>query len=142
MGREFLSRSAEETRALAREFARRLSPGTVLLLEGELGAGKTTFVQGLAQALGVTQQVRSPTFAIMHRYRGRTDLIHIDLYRESDPVSLEDLALEEEGEGAAGKAIVVVEWPHAIVDGLWTETLTVTLEHVDESTRRIRLPER
>ena len=68
-----VSRSPEETRRLGREFGGTLRAGDVVLLEGDLGAGKTTFVKGIADACGVTVEVRSPTFALMHRYRGKPD---------------------------------------------------------------------
>ena len=72
--------------------------GDVVLLEGELGAGKTTFVKGIADACGVKVEVRSPTFALMHRYRGSPDVVHVDLYREKSASALDDLALDEAGE--------------------------------------------
>jgi tRNA threonylcarbamoyladenosine biosynthesis protein TsaE len=84
MAREVVTRSAAETRALGREVGAKLRPGSVLLLEGDLGAGKTTFTKGVAEACGVEATVRSPTFALMHRYRGRPDVVHIDLFREKE----------------------------------------------------------
>jgi tRNA threonylcarbamoyladenosine biosynthesis protein TsaE len=137
-GTEHLTRSPEETRELARRWGAGLVPGDVVLLEGDLGAGKTTFTKGLADACGVTRTVRSPTFAIMHRYRGTPDLIHIDLYRERDPVTLEDLDLDPN----RPEGVVVVEWPRELTAYLWSDALRVRIEHVDETTRRIRLPAR
>jgi len=128
-----VSRSAEETRRLGREFGASLRAGDVVLLEGELGAGKTTFVKGIAEACGVTALVRSPTFALMHRYRGRPDLIHVDLYRETSPGALDDLALDEASEGA----ILVVEWPKDLAASAWPDARRVRFEHVDETTRRV-----
>ncbi len=110
-----------------------LRAGDVVLLEGELGAGKTTFVKGIAEACGVTALVRSPTFALMHRYRGKPDLIHVDLYRETSPQALDDLALDEASEGA----IIVVEWPKDLAASAWPAARRVRFEHVDEATRRI-----
>jgi len=136
MAREVVSRSPAETQRLGRELGATLRAGDVLLLEGELGAGKTTFVKGIAEACGVTVQVRSPTFALMHRYRGQPDVVHVDLYRERDPAALEDLALDEAGEAA----IIVVEWPKELTDYLWPGARRVRFEHVDETTRRIVLP--
>jgi tRNA threonylcarbamoyladenosine biosynthesis protein TsaE len=126
-----VSRSPAETRRLGREFGSKLKPGDVVLLEGELGAGKTTFVKGIAEACGVTAEVRSPTFALMHRYRGKPDLVHIDLYRERHAASLDDLALDEMGE----EAIIVVEWPKDLAASRWPHARRVRFEHVDESTR-------
>src|ERR671929_48046 len=75
------SDSEEKTRALGRSLASMLKPGDVLALEGDLGSGKTVLVQGLAEGLGVNDQVHSPTFVVHHRYRGRVTLDHYDLYR-------------------------------------------------------------
>jgi len=128
-----VSHSPEETRRLGRELGATLKAGDVLLLEGELGAGKTTFVKGIAEACGVTVEVRSPTFALMHRYRGKPDVIHVDLYRERSVGALDDLALDEAGEAA----VVVVEWPKDLADSLWPQARRIRFEHMDESTRRI-----
>ncbi len=128
-----VSRSAEETRRLGRELGATLRAGDVVLLEGELGAGKTTFVKGIADACGVTTLVRSPTFALMHRYRGQPDVIHVDLYRETSPQTLDDLALDDGGEGA----IIVVEWPKDLTASAWPAARRVRFEHVDETTRRV-----
>ncbi len=134
---EVLSRSPEETRAWGRRVGARLGPGDVLLLVGELGAGKTTFVQGVAAACGVVAGVRSPTFALMHRYRGTTDLLHVDLYRESDPRTLEDL----DWEGSGREAITLVEWPRDLTEERWPHAPRIEIDHVDETTRRLRIPE-
>jgi len=128
-----VSRSPEETRRLGRELGKTLRAGDVVLLEGELGAGKTTFVKGIAEACGVTVEVRSPTFALMHRYRGKPDVIHVDLYREKHASSLDDLALDEAGEAA----IIVVEWPKDPTAATWPGAKVIRFEHVDETTRRI-----
>jgi tRNA threonylcarbamoyladenosine biosynthesis protein TsaE len=136
MAREVTTSSADETRALGREIGSTLARGDVLLLEGELGAGKTTFVKGIAEACNVESMVRSPTFALMHRYRGDPDLVHVDLYRESDAVALEDLYLDADGD----QVIIVVEWPRQLADYLWPDAPRVKFEHVDETTRRIVVP--
>ncbi|MHC4973561.1 MAG: tRNA (adenosine(37)-N6)-threonylcarbamoyltransferase complex ATPase subunit type 1 TsaE [Planctomycetota bacterium] len=136
MAREVTTSSADETRALGREIGSKLARGDVLLLEGELGAGKTTFVKGIAEACNVESMVRSPTFALMHRYRGDPDLVHVDLYRESDAVALEDLYLDADGD----QVIIVVEWPRQLADYLWPDAPRVKFEHVDETTRRIVVP--
>ena len=78
---ELLSASPGETEAIAGRLAAQLAPGDVISVSGELGAGKTTFVRGACRALGVTQPVTSPTFTIGHRYHGRVDVSHLDLYR-------------------------------------------------------------
>jgi tRNA threonylcarbamoyladenosine biosynthesis protein TsaE len=130
------SRSDEETQAIARQMAADLQPGDVLLLSGDLGAGKTTFTKGLAQGLGVpADEVTSPTFALIHEYRGgRLALFHVDLYR-LERVSEGDLGLEElRGQGG----VLVIEWP----DRLRYEPSPATairLEWVDDTTRRIHV---
>jgi len=136
MAREVTTSSAAETRALGREIGNGLARGDVLLLEGELGAGKTTFVKGVAEACKVEAMVRSPTFALMHRYHGDPDLVHVDLYRESDAAGLEDLYLDADGDDV----ITVVEWPKQLASYLWPDAPRVKFEHVDESTRRIVMP--
>ena len=132
MAREMTSRSEAQTRAIARSL--KLEAGNVVLLEGELGAGKTVFVKGIAEACGVQTMVRSPTFALMHRYRGDPDLIHVDLYREES--GFDDLDLN----GSSRDAIIAVEWPKQLAEGVWPEAIRVRIEHVDEHTRRITLP--
>jgi len=136
MAREVVTRSPEETIALGKEYGAKLKRGDVLLLEGDLGAGKTTFVKGVALACGVETEVRSPTFALMHRYKGSPDLVHIDLYRETEAEGLEDLALDE----VSAEVITVVEWPRGLAAYLWPKARRAQFEHVDEQTRRIRLP--
>src|SRR5918997_1241200 len=102
------SASSAETEQLGAELAARLTPGDVVLVSGELGAGKTTFVRGAARALGVTEQVTSPTFTIGHRYSGRLPVSHLDLYRlaglgDEDPALLDDYIGPD--------SIAFVEWP-------------------------------
>jgi tRNA threonylcarbamoyladenosine biosynthesis protein TsaE len=136
METEVVTRSPEETRELGRRVGARLRAGDVLFLAGELGTGKTTFVQGVAEACGVRTRVRSPTFALVNLYRGRPDLFHVDLYRETDPRALEDLGWRE----AASRAIAVVEWPRDLAASLFGDAVVIRFEWVDISTRKIRLP--
>lgn len=103
--------SVEETWAIAREFARELKPGDVVCLEGDLGAGKTTFTQGLAAALGVAGRVTSPTFCIVQEHRsydGAVFLVHMDLYRLHGEDDVEAVGWEDY---LSQGAIIVVEWP-------------------------------
>lgn len=89
------TRSPEETWELAAELADELGPGTVIALHGELGAGKTCFIQGLAAALGIDEPITSPTYTLIGEYEGRLPLHHIDLYRLSGPTEALGLGLEE-----------------------------------------------
>jgi tRNA threonylcarbamoyladenosine biosynthesis protein TsaE len=99
--------SEAETAALARDLAGRLAPGAVVLLFGDLGAGKTAFVRGLAEGLGADpDEVSSPTFTLIQEYPGRVRLFHADLYRLS-PAEAEDLGLEEL---AGGEGVLAIEW--------------------------------
>lgn len=129
-----ITRSEEETAALARDLARHLHAGDVLLLSGNLGAGKTAFVRGLAEGLGVeSDAVSSPTFTLVHEYRGgRLTLYHVDLYR-LDRAATEDLGLEEMG---IADGILAIEWPDRLSHEI-SGARTVTIETIDETTRRI-----
>ena len=106
--RRAVTQSEEETRALARELAAELTPGTTLLLSGDLGAGKTAFIKGLAEGLGLdAAEVTSPTFTIVHEYRGgRLPLVHVDLYR-LDAADLDEIGLDTD---LAARGVVAVEW--------------------------------
>jgi tRNA threonylcarbamoyladenosine biosynthesis protein TsaE len=125
--------SAAETEAVAARLARRLAPGDVVLVSGDLGTGKTTFVRGACRALGVTGRVTSPTFTIGHRYGGEVDVSHLDLYRFRGLSPAEWGDLEPYFEGA----VVFVEWPEAGRGALPAARASVRLEHVDLDTRRV-----
>ena len=135
MRAELTTASAAETEAVAGRLAARLRPGDVVTVSGELGAGKTTFVRGACRALGVVQPVTSPTFTIGHRYRGRADVSHLDLYRFSGLSAAEWGDLEPYFDDA----IAFVEWPEAGAGSLPPARVSVRLEHVDPEHRRIRL---
>ncbi|MDB6170409.1 MAG: hypothetical protein JWM88_3273 [Verrucomicrobia bacterium] len=118
--------SAEETRSIARQFAAELSPDCTLALHGNLGVGKTTFVQGLAQGIGVAEPVTSPTFNIytVHRgLNGRT-LVHLDAYRLEGPAQVEDLLLED---FLTPPWWLAVEWPEKIAEWLPANALHLDL---------------
>jgi len=132
---EVVTASAEETETVAARLAERLEPGDVVTVSGELGSGKTTFVRGACRGLGVTAPVTSPTFTIGHRYRGRLDVSHVDLYRFSglSPAEWGDL------EPYFEDAIVFVEWPEAGLGALPPARVAVRLEHVSVERRRIHV---
>jgi tRNA threonylcarbamoyladenosine biosynthesis protein TsaE len=131
------SGSAEETEALGGRIAERLRPGDLVLLSGELGAGKTTLIRGACRALGVTEPVTSPTFTIGQRYGGgRLPVSHLDLYRLAD-LEGEDPALLDDYLGPDG--VVFVEWPNAGADRLGRPAVVVRLAHESEERRRIEV---
>ena len=111
---------AAATRALGRRLAETLPPGALLLLHGELGAGKTCLVQGLAEGLGIGEPITSPTFALAQHYGGRradgdaTALVHLDLYRLEDAAAATELFAQEEEEARALGAVLAVEWPERL----------------------------
>jgi tRNA threonylcarbamoyladenosine biosynthesis protein TsaE len=127
--------SAKETEEVAARLAVRLRPGDVVIVSGELGSGKTTFVRGACRALGVSAPVTSPTFTIGHRYEGRVDVSHLDLYRFSGVSAAEWGDLEPYFEDA----VVFVEWPEAGLDVLPELRATVRIEHAGGDRRRIDL---
>jgi tRNA threonylcarbamoyladenosine biosynthesis protein TsaE len=126
------SASSAETERLGAELAKSLRPGDLVLVSGELGSGKTTFVRGASRALGVAGPVTSPTFTIGHRYDG---VSHLDLYRFAGVSAAEWGDLEPYFEGT----IAFVEWPEAGEDALPTPRVRVRLLHVDEAHRLIEL---
>jgi tRNA threonylcarbamoyladenosine biosynthesis protein TsaE len=131
------SRSAAETEALGARIAERLRPGDVVLLSGDLGAGKTTLIRGACRALGITGPVTSPTFTIGQRYGGgRVPVSHLDLYRlesleDEDPALLDDY-LRPDG-------VAFIEWPGAGEGRFGRPALEVRLAHLDEQSRRIEV---
>ncbi len=135
MALELLSTGAEATEAVAAAVAPLLEPGDVVLVRGELGAGKTTFVRGACRALGVVDRVTSPTFTIGHRYRGSVDVSHLDLYRFSGLSAAEWGDLEPYFDAA----IAFVEWPEAGIDALPAPRVVVTLAHVAPEERIVRV---
>jgi len=128
--------SEEETQAAGRELASTLEAGDVLLVSGELGAGKTTFVRGLAEGLGINPgDVSSPTFTLVHEYRGgRLTLYHADLYR-LERAATDDLGLEEIG---IKDGVLAIEWPDRLSHDL-AGAMLIRLDVMSDSTRRITI---
>jgi tRNA threonylcarbamoyladenosine biosynthesis protein TsaE len=132
---EYVSAGPEETRALGERLGAALERGDVVLLEGELGGGATTFVQGVARGLGFVGSVSSKSFVLLGEYRGRVTLYHADLYRLENPDQVTDLALEEVCAGGA----LVVEWPEHGRDALPPEDLLIRFDAMGETHRRLRI---
>ena len=129
----FESRGPEDTRVLGERLGRRLQPGDVVLLSGELGAGKTVFVQGMARGAGYEGAVSSKSFVLLGEYPGRVKLYHADLYRLEAPEQVEDLALDE----ICADGALVVEWPERAGAVLPEQHLIVRFEVTGEDTRTI-----
>ena len=129
-----LTHSEDETQAVARDLAPRLKSGDVVRLSGALGAGKTAFVRGLAVGLSIDPgSVSSPTFTLVHQYRGgRLVLYHADLYR-LDRAASDDLGLEEMG---AADGVLAVEWPDRLTNPM-PGAIEIEMEIIDDTTRRI-----
>ena len=135
-----LTHSPAETRALGAALARQLLPGDVLVLEGDLGAGKSEFTRGVARGLGVEGPVSSPSFTILNVYEeGRVPLYHFDWYRLSGADELWDMGLDEY---LGGDGVAVVEWPSRCPDAIPRDHLLVTIRPLDETTRDITLTPR
>ena len=127
----------ETTRRLGGHLLRQLPRGSILLLQGELGAGKTSLVQGLAQACGITEPITSPTFALAQHYPdGNPPLVHLDLYRLDAPGSADELFLQEEEEARAMGALMAVEWPERLSLAL-PEAWRLELCHAGEGRRAL-----
>lgn len=134
---EFLTQSAEETQAWGRKLAKRLRPGDCLLLTGELGAGKTTLVQGLAEGLGLDpREIISPTFVLMREHDGKIPLYHMDAYRIGSPEELLEVGLTEYFQR---DGIAVIEWGEKIRGIAPPDAIEIQLEILEGDRRRVRL---
>ena len=135
------TRSEIETASVGRELASSLAAGSVVLLYGDLGAGKTAFVRGLAEGLGVSRdEVSSPTFTLVQEYRGgRLTLFHVDLYRLNDPREIDDLGLDE----IADEGVLAIEWAEKLVSDArlkpsrYKEAVEVRIQHGAGDSREI-----
>ncbi len=131
------SHSEAETIDLGRQYAGRLTAGDVVALYGELGAGKTCFIKGIAQGLGVTQDVTSPTFTIIHEYRGGSvPLYHVDLYRLDSLAQILAVGIEDY---LNQNGVTVIEWAEKMESLLPQRTRRVHMSLIDETTRRIEI---
>jgi tRNA threonylcarbamoyladenosine biosynthesis protein TsaE len=137
---KFSTRSPQETIQKASDFAKSLKVGDIVLLEGDLGAGKTTFVKGLAKGLKVKiKDVNSPTFVLMNIYKGRIPIYHFDLYRLEKPQEIESLNIDEylQADGVA-----VIEWPKRLGNQMPSTGYWIELKHKSETEREICISSR
>lgn len=134
-----MTAGVQETESLAQSLAETLRPGDVIAFRGGLGAGKTAFVRGLAKGLGVTDEVSSPTFAIVNIYRGgRLTLAHFDMYRIESAEALEDTGYYDLiADGAP--VVYAIEWSENIEQALPEDAIIVTITRTGEETRTIRI---
>jgi tRNA threonylcarbamoyladenosine biosynthesis protein TsaE len=133
---DFFSRSPEQTRRIGMRVGGALQTGDVICLQGELGAGKTTFVQGMARGWGSKDAVSSPTFILVNVYRRADDsqLFHMDAYRLDSTPEAEELDLDS----MLGDGALIIEWPERMAGLIPAERLWITLEHVDEEGREMK----
>ncbi len=133
---EFITNSAEETGAAAREVAARLKPGDVILYEGEMGAGKTAFTRGLGEYFGTEDEVTSPTFALVHEYRGKIPVFHFDLYRITGFDDLYGIGFFDYVDRGG---IIAVEWSENVPELAeeFPQAVHIRIDKLGESRRRI-----
>ena len=136
--RTHVTRSVEETQALGEAIGATLGPGAVVACVGELGAGKTAFLQGLARGLGVASAVTSPTFVLVNVYRGRVPVYHLDAYRTTSVAEVQDLGIEEmlDGEG-----VTLIEWADRILALLPSRAIVVRIQGLGDEPRQIEVEE-
>jgi len=131
--RKLVTKNPTETQQVAEKLASFLHGGDVITLEGDLGAGKTTFTKGLAKGLGVKRTISSPTFTIIKEYQGKYPFYHMDVYRLEN--SDEDIGFDEYFHG---NGITVVEWAQFVEEFLPEDRLMVEIKYIDDNTREIR----
>lgn len=133
---EFISHSEADTLKFGEELAAKLSPGNVIAMYGDLGAGKTAFVRGLAKGLGLDARVSSPTFTIVNEYLGDTPLFHFDMYRLSDADELFEIGWEDY---ISRNGICVVEWSENVEDAFYNDTIRIYIEKTGDDSRLIKV---
>ena len=133
---EIISTSAEATEAAGERLGRTLGPGAVVALTGELGAGKTCFVQGLVRGLGATIRATSPTFVLVNEYKGRVPIHHVDAYRTGSMTELMDFGLLEM---VGGEGVTLIEWADKLVPLLPPDAVHVHIAGVGDEPRTITI---
>ena len=134
----FITNNETETEALGERFAQDLPGGTVVAMYGDLGAGKTAFVRGMARGMGLSCRVSSPTFTIVNEYLGPRELIHFDMYRLEGADELFDIGWEDY---LARGAVCAVEWSEKVEDAFYGDEYRVTIQKLDDTRRSITIEE-
>ena len=133
---EFITTSESETEALGAKLAASLPGGSVVAMYGDLGAGKTAFVRGMARGMGLQVRVSSPTFTIVNEYLGQRELIHFDMYRLSGADELFDIGWEDY---LARGAVCAVEWSENVEDAFFGDEIRVRIEKLSDTDRKITI---
>ena len=136
---EYISESEHETEKIGEDFAKSLPGGTIVAMYGDLGAGKTAFVRGMARGMGLDCRVSSPTFTIVNEYLGERELIHFDMYRLSDADELFDIGWEDYLNRGA---VCAVEWSEKVEDAFFGDEIVVRIEKLCDTKRRISIEEK
>lgn len=127
----------EQTQNIAKLIAPKLNGGDILLLRGDLGAGKTTFTKALCEALGVKEQVTSPTFTIVNEYEGKFKINHFDMYRINSKMEALEFGFDEMI--AQNNSVNIIEWPEVVIDILPSELIDIEIRRIDDNTREINI---
>ena len=133
---EFFTKNELETEALGQRLAESIDGGAVIAMYGDLGAGKTAFVRGMAKGLGLDCRVSSPTFTIVNEYLGERELIHFDMYRLSSSDELFDIGWEDY---ISRGAICAVEWSENVEDAFYGDEIRLTIEKLSDNERKITI---
>ena len=130
----YYTNSDKETEAIGEQFGRSVKDGTVIAMYGDLGAGKTAFVRGMARGMGITERVSSPTFTIVNEYLGDRTLIHFDMYRLGSADELFDIGWEDY---LARGAVCAVEWSENVEEAFYGDEIRLTIEKISDTSRKI-----
>ena len=132
----YYTNSDKETEAIGEAFGRSVKDGTVIAMYGDLGAGKTAFVRGMARGMGIDERVSSPTFTIVNEYLGDRTLIHFDMYRLGSADELFDIGWEDY---LARGAVCAVEWSENVEEAFYGDEIRLTIEKTSDTSRKITI---
>ena len=132
----YYTNSDKETEAVGEAFGKAVPDGTVVAMYGDLGAGKTAFVRGMARGMGITERVSSPTFTIVNEYLGERTLIHFDMYRLGSADELFDIGWEDY---IARGAVCAVEWSENVEEAFYGDEVRLTIEKTSDTSRKITI---